>query len=51
MPEKPTTAEGYPSGLAEEARRMALYVATMATSAATSSSSAGSSPNLIVDQA
>ncbi len=29
MPGKPTTAEGYPSGLAEEARRMALYVATI----------------------
>jgi hypothetical protein len=26
---KPTTAQGYPAGLAEEARRMALYVATI----------------------
>lgn len=29
MASKPTTADGYPPELAEEARRMALYVATI----------------------
>ena len=51
MANKPTTADGYPPGLAEEARRMALHIATILGDLADEVVIVGGLvPHLIVDQ-